>query len=222
MTSAIEKFLDESAGGPAVSGVLHRPASASGVGVVLAHGAGSNCDAPILRALAEAFAETGWTALRCDLPFRQARRNGPPFPASAAQDRVGLRNAVTALRRMIPGRVFLGGHSYGGRQASMLAASDPALTPALLLLSYPLHPPRKPEQLRTAHFPDMRTRALFVHGVRDPFGSFEEMQAALALSPAETSLIMIPQAGHELIAQELLAAAEWARQTVAAFRAFVQ
>ena len=104
----------------------------------------------------------------------------------------------------------------------MLAASDPQVTPALLLLSYPLHPPRKPEQLRTAHFPDLRTRALFVHGVRDPFGSPEEMQAALRLIPAETSLIMVPKAGHELMSKNPDLAAEWARQIVATFRAFVQ
>jgi uncharacterized protein len=218
----VEKVLSEPATGPAVSGFLHRPAGAPADGVVLAHGAGSNCDAPILLALAEAFAESGWTALRCDLPFRQARRSGAPFPAGAAQDREGLHKAVAALRQIVPGRVFLGGHSYGGRQASMLAASDPQVTPALLLLSYPLHPPRKPEQLRTAHFPDLRTRALFVHGARDPFGSHEEMQAALALIPAETSLIVIPKAGHELMSKSADAAAEWARQTVAAFRAFVQ
>jgi uncharacterized protein len=218
----VEKFLNESSAGPAVSGFLHRPAGETESGVVLAHGAGSNCDAPILRALADAFAKSGWAALRCDLPFRQTRRSGAPFPAGSAQDREGLCNAVAALQQIVPARVFLGGHSYGGRQASMLAASDPAVTPALLLLSYPLHPPRRPEQLRTAHFPDLRTRALFVHGARDPFGSHEEMQAALALIPAETSLIMIPKAGHELIPRNPLAAGEWARQTVAAFRAFVQ
>ncbi len=218
----MEKFFSEPAAGPAVSGVLHRPSGEPEDGIVLAHGAGSNCDAPLLRSLAEAFAESGWAALRCDLPFRQTRRSGAPFPAGAAQDREGLRNAVAALRQIVPGRVFLGGHSYGGRQASMLAASDPQVTPALLLLSYPLHPPRKPGQLRTAHLPDLRTRALFVHGVRDPFGSPEEMQAALVLIPAETSLILIPKAGHELISKNADAAAAWARQTVAAFRAFVQ
>jgi len=135
MSPAMEKILHRPGAGPAVSGVLHRPASESADGIVLAHGAGSNCEAPILRALAEAFAESGWTALRCDLPFRQARPSGAPFPAGAAQDREGLRNAVAAMRHIVPGRVFLGGHSYGGRQASMLAASDAHVTPALLLLS---------------------------------------------------------------------------------------
>jgi predicted alpha/beta-hydrolase family hydrolase len=95
-------------------------------------------------------------------------------------------------------RVFLGGHSYGGRQASILAAAEPTLADGLLLLSYPLHPPRRPSVLRTAHFPELRTRTLFVHGSRDPFGSLEEVQSALALIPAPTGLVAIEGAGHQL------------------------
>jgi hypothetical protein len=222
MSLPIEKFLRKPPAGPAVSGMLHRPAGACTDGIVLAHGAGSNCEAPILRLMAETFAEAGWAALRCDLPFRQARPRGSPFPAGAAQDREGLRDAVAAMRVVASERVFLGGHSYGGRQASMLAAADPAVTPGLLLLSYPLHPPRKPEQLRTAHFPDLRTPTVFVHGLRDPFGSLEEMQAALALIPAANLLITLSTSGHELMPRDPASALEWARHTVGAFRAFVQ
>jgi predicted alpha/beta-hydrolase family hydrolase len=80
----------------------------------------------------------------------------------------------------------------------MLAAGKPGLADALLLLSYPLHPPQKPAQLRTAHFPQLRTPALFVHGERDPFGSLEEMRAAIALIPAVTKLMAIEKAGHDL------------------------
>src|ERR1700687_970804 len=80
----------------------------------------------------------------------------------------------------------------------MLAADAPGLSDALLLLSYPLHPPRKPEQLRTAHFPKLETPALFVHGSRDPFGSPEELKQALSLIPAKTQLLEIEGAGHEL------------------------
>ena len=69
---------------------------------------------------------------------------------------------------------------------------------ALLLLSYPLHPPRKPEQLRTAHFPKLRTPALFVHGSRDPFGSLDELKSAMALIPAPVKLLEIDGAGHDL------------------------
>src|SRR5208283_483441 len=111
----------------------------------------------------------GVCVLRYDLPFRQKRPHGPPSPSTSAADREGLRDAVAAMRAIVPGRVFLGGQSYGGRQASMLAAECPQLAAALLLLSYPLHPPGKPEQPRTAHFPALRTPSLFVHGPRDPF-----------------------------------------------------
>ena len=66
------------------------------------------------------------------------------------------------------------------------------------MLSYPLHPPGKPAQLRTAHFPTLRKPALFVHGSRDAFGSLDEMEAALKLVPARTSLLPVEGAGHEL------------------------
>ena len=70
--------------------------------------------------------------------------------------------------------------------------------PALLLLSYPLHPPRKPEQQRTQHLPDLRTPTLFVHGTRDPFGSIAELEQALKMIPAKTKLLPIEGAGHDL------------------------
>ncbi len=97
-----------------------------------------------------------------------------------------------------PGAAILGGHSYGGRQATMAAAEDPKLCDALLLLSYPLHPPDKPAQLRTAHFPEVRTKAAFVHGSRDPFGSPAEMDLALKLIPAASWLHIVDAAGHDL------------------------
>ena len=64
-----------------------------------------------------------------------------------------MKNAIAALRKEAPGRIYLGGHSYGGRQSTMLCAEEPHVAEGLLLLSYPLHPPRKPEAPRTAHFP---------------------------------------------------------------------
>lgn len=181
-----------------VRGVLHRPAAPAGDGLVLAHGAGSTCEAPLLVALAEAFARRGVTVLRCDLPFRQARPTGPPPPGAAVRDREGLTEAVGVLRRGAGGRTFLGGHSYGGRQASLLAAEEPAVADALLLLSYPLHPPRRPAELRTAHFPRLRTPAFFVHGSHDPFGSLEALRAALGLIPAPARLLPVNGAGHDL------------------------
>jgi hypothetical protein len=182
----------------AVRGLLDRPAAEPVAGLVLAHGAGGDCRMPLLAAVAGAFVRAGVAVLRVDLPFRQKRPRGAPSRGDAAADRAGLREAVAALRALVPGRVFLGGQSYGGRQASMLAAEDPETAPALLLLSYPLHPPGKADTLRTAHFPALQTPALFVHGARDPFASEAELRAALALIPARTELVELPRAGHEL------------------------
>lgn len=197
---------------PPVRGFLHRAESANGPradAIVLTHGAGSNCQAPLLIALAKAFAAAGIALLRCDLPYRQKRPHGPPFPGEAARDRQGLRNAVEALKAWYAKatgadghpplrRIFMGGHSYGGRQATMLAAEDPAVANGLLLTSYPLHPPGQPSRLRTDHFPALRTDALFVQGTRDPFGSIEEIGQALKLIPAATSLVRVESVGHDL------------------------
>jgi predicted alpha/beta-hydrolase family hydrolase len=181
-----------------IRGVLHRPAVPSGDGLVLTHGAGSDHRAPLLAAVAEAFTDSGCLILRFDLPFRRERPKGPPHPAGAARDRAGVAEAASLLRQLGCVRVFAGGHSYGGRQTAMAAAESPALAESLLLLSYPLHPPHKPQQLRTAFFPQLRTPALFVHGAADPFATLEEMRAALRLIPARTELLSIPTAGHDL------------------------
>ena len=121
--NVVEQFVRGTCN-PPVRGFLHRPTSPSGDGLVLTHGAGGNAKMALLVALAEAFAGAGFTVLRCDMPFRQARPFGPPRPGDAARDRAGLANAVAAMRELVPGRVFLGGQSYGGRQASMLLAEQ--------------------------------------------------------------------------------------------------
>ncbi len=208
MPALIREFAD-SAVDPKVRGYLHVPQTSHGSGLVLTHGAGSNAQAPFLIALAETFCAAGFTVLRCDLPYRQVRSFGPPGPGDAARDRAGLRNALAALAKELDfgesspaQRIFLGGHSYGGRQSSMLAAqlskSEPDLVAGLLLLSYPLHPPRKPEQQRTQHLPDLHTPALFVSGTRDPFGTIAEIEQALKMIPAKTKLLALEGAGHDL------------------------
>ena len=193
----IDQFHDTTTD-PPVRGFLHTPARPNGHGLALTHGAGSNAQSPLLIALASVFAEAGFTVLRCDLPFRQDRRFGPPRPGDADRDREGLAHASAALRKLVSGRLFLGGHSYGGRQASMLVAEQTELADGLLLLSYPLHPPRNPAQLRTQHLVHLHTATLFVHGTRDPFGSIDEIEAALRLIPAETKLVSVEGAGHDL------------------------
>ncbi|MGC1424339.1 MAG: alpha/beta fold hydrolase [Terracidiphilus sp.] len=194
-----EEFKDDSVKDAPVRGFLHRANDPEADCLVLTHGAGANCQAPLLKALADTFCDSGMTVLRCDLPFRQARPHGPPMRGAGERDQEGLRAAVEAMRRKSAGRIYLGGHSYGGRQASMLAAAVPGLVERLLLLSYPLHPPKRLDQMRTAHLPSLQTPALFVSGERDGFGSKAEMETALELIPARTELLMIPGAGHELM-----------------------
>jgi predicted alpha/beta-hydrolase family hydrolase len=80
-----------------------------------------------------------------------------------------------------------------------VCAREAGLVEGLLLLSYPLHPPQRPDILRTAHFPGIQIPALFAHGTRDGFGSIAEMEAALKLVPARTELLTVSDAGHELI-----------------------
>lgn len=211
------EFRDDS-GEVAVRGFLHRAGRADADGLVLTHGAGANCRSALLVAMAEAFCAAGVSVLRCDLPFRQARPTGPPI-RSAEKDQAGLRAAVGALRKETAGRIFLGGHSYGVRQASILVAEEPEVAEALLLLSYPLHAPERPQALRTDHFPSLRTPALFVSGERDGFGTREELETALKMIPARTELMMVAGAGHELMSKRN--AAELPGRVVEGFVRFV-
>ena len=80
----------------------------------------------------------------------------------------------------------------------MLCSEEPETASGLLLLSYPLHPPRKPEQQRTQHLPDLRTPTLFVHGSRDPFGSIPELFEAIKMIPGRTRVLVAEGAGHDL------------------------
>lgn len=195
-TSRAESFVNCDPGEAPVQGFLHRAESAHQDFLVLTHGAGGNCDSPLLIALADGFAATGVSTLRCNLPFRQRKPTGPPSPSDAKHDQDGLRRAVQLMRREFSGRAFLGGSSYGGRQASVLAAAEPKLIDGLLLLSYPLHPPGRPEKLRADHFPALRVPALFVSGTKDSFGTIDELQSAIKLIPTRTKLVAIEGASH--------------------------
>ncbi|MBK5291232.1 MAG: dienelactone hydrolase family protein [Acidobacteriia bacterium] len=179
-------------------GYLHRPVGDAIGGLVLTHGAGSDCNAELLVAAARELARLGWMVLRCNLAYRQQRPTGPPRSSDARRNRDGLRLALQSVRADYRGSVYLGGHSYGGRQASILAAEEAGVADALLLLSYPLHPPRKPEQLRTEHWPELRTPVFFVHGDRDSFGRVEEMREWVERIPARRHLEVMEGAAHDL------------------------
>lgn len=212
------RFIEESAE-PTIQGYLDEPEQPNGDGILLTHGAGSNCQTRLLIEVSGALAECGFTVLRMDLPFRVLRPTGPPRPGDAARDREGLRRAAALVKAKVRRRLFIGGHSYGGRQASMLVAEAPDVADGLLLLSYPLHPPKKPMELRTKHFGEIGKPVFFAHGTRDPFGSIAEMKAALKLLRAKHELATIEGAGHDLQLKKSVSGA--AEEIARVFTAFV-
>ncbi|WOC13540.1 alpha/beta hydrolase family protein [Gordonia sp. MP11Mi] len=168
--------------------------------IVLAHGAGSDRQSVLLRVLGDALVDRGFAVARIDLPYRQLRPKGPPSPSKAAADRDGIAAAAALLRQKVggDGPVIVGGQSYGGRQASMAAADDPRIADGLLLTSYPLHPPGKPEKVRTEHLPRITVPTLIVHGRSDAFGTSDEFAAVLPTFGGPVRLVEIEKADHSL------------------------
>ncbi len=180
-----------------IAGVAHEPDGRPAGVVVLTHGAGGNRESPLLQRLCDEWARRGWLAVRYNLPYRRRRAKGPPS-GSAAADRAGIMEAIAVCRDLADGPLIAGGHSYGGRQTSMVVAEGGQPMDVLTLFSYPLHPPGKPERLRTEHLPDIATPTVFTHGTSDPFGTPEELRAAAALIPAPTEIVEITGARHDL------------------------
>ncbi len=185
-----------------IAGVAHEPAGNPCGVVVLTHGAAGNRDSPLLQQVCDEWARRGWLAVRYDLPYRRRRPAGPPSGA-AATDRAGIIEAMTLCRGLAGGPLVAGGHSYGGRQTSMVVAAREAAVDLLTLFSYPLHPPGKPERTRTEHLSGIGVPTVFTHGTSDPFGTIPELRAAAALIPAPTEIVEIDGARHDLRSKSL-------------------
>lgn len=180
-----------------IAGVAHQPAGTPEGIVVLTHGAGGDRDSPLLQKICDEWARQGWLAVRYNLPYRRRRPKGPPS-GSAASDRDGIVEAITLCRNLADGPLIAGGHSYGGRQTSMVVAENQTPVDLLTLFSYPVHPPGKPERMRTEHLPDIRVPTVFTHGTSDPFGTLVEVRDAAALICAPTEVVEISGARHDL------------------------
>jgi uncharacterized protein len=168
----------------------HRPA-----GAALFPGAGTGADHPGLVAVEEALAPL--PVRRIDFGYRQAGRKAPDrAPKLVAEVRAAAEALATGLAST-PERLVLGGRSMGGRMCSMAVAEGlPAA--GLVLIAYPLHPPGRPEKLRTEHLPAIEVPCLFVSGTRDPFGSPEELEDATATIPGPVTHVWVDGARHEL------------------------
>jgi predicted alpha/beta-hydrolase family hydrolase len=185
-----------------IAGIGHAPAGTPVGVVMLTHGAGGSRESPLLIRICDEWAARGWLAVRYNLPYRRRRPKGPPS-GSAAGDRDGIVEAVTLARTLAKGPVIAGGHSYGGRQTAMVVADNPDLVELLTLFSYPLHPPGKPEQLRTEHFSGIGVPTVFTHGTSDPFGSIGELRDAARLIPAPVEIVEVTGARHDLGSKSL-------------------
>ncbi|MCX2934169.1 alpha/beta hydrolase [Mycobacterium sp. CVI_P3] len=180
-----------------IAGVAHEPAGTPAGVVMLTHGAGGSRESPLLIRICDEWAARGWRAVRYNLPYRRRRPKGPPS-GSAAGDRDGIVEALTLARTLADGPVIAGGHSYGGRMTSMVVAEDPGLVDILTLFSYPLHPPGKPDRLRTEHFGGITVPTVFTHGTADPFGSIGELRDAARVIPGPVEIVEVTGARHDL------------------------
>ena len=180
-----------------IAGVAHEPAGTPAGVVVLTHGAGGSRESPLLIRICDEWAQRGWLAVRYNLPYRRRRPKGQPSGSGTA-DRDGILEAIGVARGLADGPVIAGGHSYGGRQTSMVVAETPGLVGVLTLFSYPLHPPGKPDRLRTEHFGAITAPTVFTQGTADPFGTLEELRQAAGLIAAPTEIVEITGARHDL------------------------
>ena len=180
-------------------------------GLLLAPGAGSNRDHPALVAIEAAVAPLA--VVRMDFPYRQAGRRAPDrAPVLSTALRAEAESLAAGLG-VGTARLVLGGRSMGGRIASMVAAGggdagDALPVAGLVLVSYPLHPPGRPERLRIEHLPRLRVPCLFIHGTKDPFGSLEDLVAHTAVIAGPVTHVWVDGGTHELRRAEARVASE--------------
>ena len=163
--------------------------------LLLFPGAGSSADQPSLVAIEAALAPV--PVARVDFPYRREGRKAPDRAPKLVACVVEEAGRLADRVGVDPSRVALGGRSMGGRMCSM-AVAEGLTAAALVLISYPLHPPGRPENLRVAHFPELRLPCLFVSGTRDPFGAPVELEAHTAAIPGPVTHVWLDGGGHDL------------------------
>lgn len=174
---------------------MSRSGAGAAEALLLTPGAGSDRDHHTLVAIEEGVAPL--PVCRLDFPYRREGRKAPdraPKLIAAVVEAVG---DLTGRTGVDPERVVLGGRSMGGRICSMAVAEGLA-SKGLVLISYPLHPPGKPERLRVEHFPRLNLPCLFISGTRDPFGTPEELTAAVEAIPGPVTIEWVEGARHDL------------------------
>ena len=185
-------------GGRVTTARHHRASPADGALLVLAHGAGAGRGHPFMVAAAEGLAARGIDVVTFDFPYMHDRRPVPDRAPvlEACFDRVAYRSR--GLGDLSARRLFLGGKSMGGRMATHLGAQGMTGLHGIVVFGYPLHPPGKLDQLRTAHLPSVQVPVLVVQGERDAFGTPSELEPVLATMPAGATLHTVAGGDHSL------------------------
>jgi uncharacterized protein len=190
-----EMILIDIPGQQAVSAVhyrsrnLHRPA----IKLILGHGAGANQTSPFIVSFATELALRGIDVVTFNFPYSEQGRRVPDRPARLEACYQAIIAAVRPTSESC--KLAIGGKSMGGRIASHLAATSASDLAGLVLLGYPLHPPNKPAQVRSAHLAAIRMPMLFIQGSRDPFGTPEELMSVIKTFPTPTTQLHVVHEG---------------------------
>jgi predicted alpha/beta-hydrolase family hydrolase len=171
----------------------------AGISLLLAHGAGGNQMSPFMVDYAKRLAERGIDVATFNFLYSEQKRKLPDrndkleacWRAVIAAARSGALSPEIAR-----GRLAIGGKSMGGRIASQVAAADAEGIAGLVLLGYPLHPPGKPEQLRTKHLPAIAVPMLIVQGEHDSFGTPDGLRPVLRTLKAKAELFVVEAGDH--------------------------
>jgi predicted alpha/beta-hydrolase family hydrolase len=161
--------------------------------LVLGHGASTNMEHPTMQKLTAAFVERGLSVVRFNFLYTE-KQKGPPDRMPRLTECFAA--VVEKVRQELsPAHLFIGGHSLGGRTASMLAAEGFDCT-GLLLLAYPLHPSGQPEKLRDAHLGKIQRPVLCLNGTRDELCQQELMQKVVEKLPSSFTMHWLEAADH--------------------------
>ncbi len=170
----------------------------AGVTLILGHGAGASQSSGFMVKFATELASRGIDAVTFNFYYSEHGRGAPDKNDMLE----GCYRAVIEATRKHPklrrNRLAIGGKSMGGRIASQVAASGVGDLTGLVFLGYPLHPPGKPDQLRSKHLPDIKAPMLFVQGSRDVFGTPDELRPIIKKLPAEVKLYVVEGGDHSL------------------------
>jgi predicted alpha/beta-hydrolase family hydrolase len=166
-------------------------------GLLLTPGASAGRDQPALVAIDEAATTAGLLVERIDFPYVIAGRRRPDPPATLIATVVEATEALALRLGQASSAVVIGGRSMGGRMCSMAAAAGLEVA-GLVLVSYPLHPPGRPERLRVEHLGAIEVPCLFVSGTRDAFGSPEELERETAVIKGPVTRVWVAGGDHSL------------------------